>query len=54
MITLENNKGQQVKVPANATLEDLIKMGVDRISLVKKGEPLPDGWFKANDEVEHE
>lgn len=43
--------GHLIRIPAETTMEELIKMGIDRIRVAKKGEPLPDNWFQANSPV---
>lgn len=44
-VSMWNNKGEVIQIPASATIEDLLKMGVKDIRFGKPGEPLEDGWW---------
>lgn len=42
-----NNKGQVIHVPKNATIKDLLEMGVKDIRFGKPDEPIEDGWWSS-------
>jgi hypothetical protein len=53
-IVLRNNEGQELHLPANATPKDLVRLGIDSIRAVPKGQPLPDGWFSLGETAKAE
>jgi hypothetical protein len=44
-IELINNKGEKIRLPANATIEDLVKMGIKNISIEEQNKPMKDGYY---------
>jgi len=51
-ITLTDNRGRRLAVPADATLGDMVRAGMIAVRLAKPGEPLPDGWWAARDNAQ--
>lgn len=48
-IRFVNCKGETISVPASATIEDLVKLGVRDIRLAKPEEPLEPPWYRQKD-----
>lgn len=45
-IPFKDNKGRVVRLKAKATIEDLVRAGIE-IKVARKGDPLPDGWMRS-------
>ena len=46
-VTFKDNKGRSVKLDANLTIKDLVKMGVRDIRLTPVDAPLLDCWWRS-------
>lgn len=44
-VVLRDNRGQELRLPAEASIKDLIRLGIDKIKAFPLWSPLPDGWF---------
>jgi hypothetical protein len=45
LIEFTDNRGRRMFLPDNATIEDLLKIGVSNIGLSRKDEPLKDNYW---------
>ena len=46
-VTFKDNKGRRIKLDANLTIKDLVKMGVRDIRLTPVDAPLLDHWWRS-------
>lgn len=44
-VTFRNNKGDVIKVEKDATIADLVRMGIKDLRFIKKGTPVEDHWW---------
>ena len=52
IIPFVNNKGEEILLDGDMTLQDMVRLGIKDFRLVEKGTPLPDGWYKSVDPEE--
>ena len=53
-VTLRDNQGRTRHMNANTTLAELVKLGVDAITIRPVPDPLPDGWWRVEGDSRQE
>ena len=48
LIRFTNNRGEVVWLPADSTIEDLVRAGI-KMQMVRNGTPLPDNWYASQE-----